>query len=130
MGLARRIRWNWRARIHLVDFLAADLSEAGGSSARFESGARLHPQRSPAGAGQNKMVSSVSTAANLGIHYREITDRSSLVVLSFLGSRFFAKQTWNRFNGFGAAHRGDLFDLRRWQRRRRLDIFFFDQAWE
>ena len=51
-----------------------------------------------------------------------------MVVLSFLGSRFFAKQTWLASDRNWPADRGDLFDFGRWKRRRRVALLFADQA--
>src|SRR5580704_12689103 len=126
--MAWRVRWNWSTRIRLAGALALDLSQARAAPTRFESRARLHPQRSSGLAGQNQMVCSASPAANLGVRRREIPDRSRVVVLSFLDSRFLAEQTWPGADRSWPADRGDLFDLRRWQRRRWVGILVFDQA--
>src|SRR5580704_11924864 len=126
--MAWRVRWNWSARIRLAGVLALDLSQARTAPTRFEGGARLHPQRSSGLAAQNQMVCSASPAANLGVRRWEIPNRSGVVVLSFLDSRFLAEQTRPGPDRSWPSDRGDLFDLRRRQRRRRVDIFVFYQA--
>src|SRR6202035_5508942 len=117
MGLARSVRRHRGTRIRVADLLAVDLSQTGSAPPPLESRTRLHPQRSASSACQNQVDSALPVAANLGIRGREIADRSGMVVLSFLGSRLFAKPARHLFGGSWAAHCRDLFDLRRRQRR-------------
>src|SRR4029077_9149008 len=87
-------------------------------------------QRPARADGENQMGASDPPPPDLGLRGRQIHDRSHLVVLSFLGARLLATQTWTGSDEDWLTNYGDLRDLRCRQRCRRLAFVVADPAWK